>query len=163
MKKTPHYHDTRFADDVKPKSLTSLIDLNEGVYMRLRKLIPNLGSIEKDAVSHVYGYMSLHLSIVERSQYTTSFILTYHFNADSSVKTRQQLEPNLLIRMYHDAHLAEAVSAHMSASQLMKHGMPAKTRIAKWQLNRFLFKWLGYSLRQGHSFAERTAPFYGKY
>ncbi|VAW63093.1 hypothetical protein MNBD_GAMMA11-3017 [hydrothermal vent metagenome] len=135
-------------EDVLPVDFVSLMDMYEDNYMKLRKLIPELSAIQNSSVSKAEGHMSLHLQIKERSRFTTTLILSYCFKDD----TEQRMEPNLKIRIYHDAGLAEVMSGKLHHGRLVLDNLPSDALRQKWQLNRFLSKWLKYCLRQKHGF-----------
>jgi len=120
----------------------------EDNFIKLRKLIPHLNEIEQSAMSISPGHMNLYLKIVERSKFTTTLRLSYHFSKNSKIR----LEPNLKIRIYHDAGLAEVMSGKLHHGRLVLDHLPADALKQKWQLNRFLNKWLKYCLRQKHRF-----------
>ncbi|AHE98446.1 DUF1249 domain-containing protein [Thioalkalivibrio paradoxus] len=130
----------------------ALMELYENNYLRLRRLCPNLDSIESGQVSVVEGATDLHLAILERTPYTTLLRLTYEFGSDG----RTSRQPDLRIRLFHDARQAEVVGRHcrrrgegdlwLDAAA----GMPGLA--CRWRHNRFLFKWLGFCLVQGHRF-----------
>ena len=136
-------------EDVSPRGFVSLMDLYENNFIKLRKLIPDLGHTDNAIISRVPGHLDLYLNIVERSKFTSTFYLSYCFPTDHGLK----MEPNLKIRIYHDAQLAEAMAGHLHHGRLVLDNLPADALKEKWQLNRFLNKWLGYCLKQGHSFA----------
>jgi len=135
-------------EDVVAVDFVSLMDMYEDNYIKLRKLIPQLQQIERSAVSTSTGHLNLFLNIVERSKFTTTLCLSYHF----SVEHEMRPEPNLKIRIYHDAGLAEVISGKLHHGRLILDHLPADALKQKWQLNRFLSKWLRYCLRQGHGF-----------
>ncbi len=136
-------------EDVLPVDFVSLMDMYEDNYIKLRKLIPDLAAINKSAVSEVEAHMKLHLKIIERSKFTTTLILSYCFSANSVLR----MEPDLKIRIYHDAGLAEAMSGKLHHGRLVLDNLPSDALRQKWQLNRFLSKWLKYCLRQKHGFS----------
>ena len=136
-------------EDVLPKDFVSLMDMYEENYIKLRKLIPNLQSIEDSAVSQSTGHLDLHLKIQERSKFTTTLFLSYCFADDDGLR----MEPNLKIRIYHDAGLAEVMSGKLHHGRLLLDNLPADALKQKWTLNRFFAKWLKYCLRQKHGFA----------
>ena len=128
--------------------------------MLVRLLIPELrkfpaassGDLDTDNphrvvyTSSVKGCLDLELSSVEHSKYTTTFNLTYCFTGD----LRNPREPDLTIRIYHDARTCEVMSGLL---QGMKHGPLRRRDLHEgYRLNRFLNKWLKYCLRQGHGF-----------
>jgi len=62
----------------------------------------------------------------------------------------------MTVRIYHDAQLAEVIAcgrrrSHRHAIYNRMHN--SYTLLEKWRMNRFLQKWLGYCLLQGHSFS----------
>lgn len=136
---TPTYQST------KKRSYSHLMDLYEHNYMRLRCLIPSM-EIADVMVSQVDGYSDLHLSIKERCKYTTIINLTYHFKEKGKAAL---LLPNLNIRVYHDAKTAEVQNRQSRIHQILSNEGSIEHQ---YKLNRFLYKWLGYCLYQGHHF-----------
>lgn len=127
------------------RSFAALMDMYEQNYLRLRTLIPD-SRCSDHMVSHVEGCLDLHLDIVERCKFTTILTLNYRFMLDGE----QRLEPDLHIRLYHDARIAEALHrVHHRHHRLIQSGDSLRQR---WLMNRFLYKWLGYCHRQGHFF-----------
>jgi len=143
--KASHYG----CEDVVPKDFVSLMDMYEENFIKLRKLIPDIQHIKTVSISKAEGHLDLHLQILERSKYTTTFILSYCFDDDS----QPHMEPNLKIRIYHDAGLAEVMSGRLHHGRLVLDNLPSDALKQKWQLNRFLGKWLKYCLRQKHGFS----------
>ena len=135
-------------EDVDPKGFVSLMDLYENNYMRLRRLIPDLHSLPETSISHLPGCLNLHLTILERSKFTTTFSLTYLFDDGE----QSLAEPALTIRIYHDANIAEVLAGHLQHGRKRYEHVSGNVIKVKWKLNRFLFKWLGYCLYLGHSF-----------
>jgi len=135
----------------------NLMELYERNYVQLRLLIPDLkkGPITT-SVSRIQGCMTLYLQLTEQSPYTSTLRLTYRFIEPASEETGQKLaprataEPDLTIRVYHDARSAEVMSGLLHGQQ----HVPRKTRglDGSWRLNRFLYKWLRYLLYRGHGF-----------
>ena len=129
---------------VTPNSFSGLMDIYEHNYMRLRKIVPDL-SIADQMVSSVPGHADLYLSIKERCKFTTMLSMTYRFEKSG----RFLFEPDLHLKVYHDARLVEVqhlLKRHyglLENNNLVRH---------KWKLNRFLFKWLGFCTYQGHYF-----------
>lgn len=133
----------------KPGNFVSLMTLYESNYIRLRRLVPELATVDGERISTVPGDCRLCLHVDERSRYTTSFTLTYLFDAPTGATT----DPDLQIRVYHDARLAEAVnSARRPQHQLLvslrsQFGGYANDR---WARNMMLNKWLDYCLERRH-------------
>ena len=153
----------RFAPRVLPRfqsrDLAALIDLYEANYLRLMHLVPDLDGFEqRTVVSRVSGALDLYLTVHERFKYTTSISLTYRFDGDHSV----MLEPFARICVYHDVRAVEVVS-HCRRRRIyaprrrgdQRERMPEINR--RWELNRFLLKWLRFCTHQGHIFLTATA------
>lgn len=135
------------------KNFSGLMELYESNYMRLRRLIPDITQIE-DSVSQVDRCLDLHVQVVERCPYTTMLRLTYAFKDEQNSVL---LEPDLRLRIYHDARTAEAQSRclrHQKGQLIVTDHSPLRT---KQHLNRFLSKWLGYCLLRGHQLNQHSA------
>ncbi|TNF86668.1 MAG: DUF1249 domain-containing protein [Gammaproteobacteria bacterium] len=130
--------------DVNARSFAGLMELYEQNYLRLRNLAPDL-KVADEMISSVPGHQDLYLSITQRCRYTTMLRLTYRFEDEGEVL----FEPDLHLKVYHDACVIE-VQQFTSRS----HGplYIADLIEQKWMMNRFLYKWLGYCLHQGHYF-----------
>ena len=135
-------------------SLSALIEMGEINYHRLLRLAPDLPDLPPHSLSRVEGCLDLHLEVLDHWRYTTNIVLTYRF-ADGDITSR---EPDLNIRIYHDARSAEAMSGILHARGPIDTLDPRFTLHHKWMLNRFLYKWLGYSLHRGHCFRCGSGP-----
>ena len=134
----------RSVHTITPSSFSGLMDLYEQNYLRFRKLVPDL-SIADQMISSVPGHSDLYLSVKLRCKYTTMLSMTYRFEKSG----RYLFEPDLHFKVYHDARVVEV--QHL----LKRHyGLVENDRLIqhKWEMNRFLFKWLGFCLFQGHYF-----------
>ena len=134
----------RSAHTITPSSFSGLMDLYEQNYLRFRKLVPDL-SIADQMISSVPGHSDLYLSVKLRCKYTTMLSMTYRFKKSG----HYVFEPDLHFKVYHDARVVEV--QHL----LKRHyGLVENDRLMqhKWEMNRFLFKWLGFCLFQGHYF-----------
>jgi uncharacterized protein YqiB (DUF1249 family) len=135
----------------RPVSFVSLMSLYESNYLRLRELVGDVRRHDGTRVSKVAGDCDLHLTVLEHAPYTTTIRLTYMFDgADGSVA-----DPDLEIRVYHDARLAEASACgrwvrHASLEHV-RAGIPAQLG-ERWLRNMLLNKWLDYCLERGHEF-----------
>jgi hypothetical protein len=135
----------------RPASFVSLMSLYESNYIRLSWLIPQLSEVSGTLISRVNGDCALHLTLGERSRYTTTFALTYLFeDAAGSVA-----DPDLQIRVYHDARLAEVQSCarwhrHAMLESIRSH--LARDLGDRWLRNVMLNKWLDYCVERGHRF-----------
>ena len=140
-------------EDVEPRGFGSLMDLYENNYLRFKKLVPDVHALQQHTYSRINGCMGLHLSVIERSRYTTTLRMTYHFTEDSKLHA----EPDLKVRVYHDACLVEVIAGHLKHGRQKLDHLPADAKLYKWRLNRFLYKWLGFCLHQGHKFGLDSA------
>mgnify|MGYP002377729090 FL=1 len=140
----------------EPGTFPALMDLYECNYINMRRLLPVTPERPIHLVSRISGNLDLHLGFVERFRYTSELSLTYRFHQAGAVLS----EPDLRIRIYHDARLAEVLTAHLrhhpafDAESLADRPADGKQLHARWKINRFLFKWLNYCLRQGHRFSD---------
>lgn len=141
-------------EDVEPRGFGSLMDLYENNYLRFRKLVPDVHALEESAYSRIKGCLGLHISVVERSRFTTTLRMTYHFTDGD----RLYAEPDLRLRVYHDARLIEVLAGHLKHGRQKLDYLPADAKLEKWHLNRFLYKWLGFCLHQGHHFNAGANP-----
>lgn len=135
----------------RPGSFVSLMSLYESNYIRLAWLVPDLRGASGTHVSTIEGDCALHLSVDERSRYTTTLRLTYMFEDESG----PQADPDLLIRVYHDARLAEV----QACARWHRHSILESLRSElarqlgdRWLRNVMLNKWLDYCVERGHRF-----------
>ena len=141
---------------LRPKTtgrFNSLMELYEHNYMLIRLLAPGLRQYRHKAyVSRPNELLPLELSVIEHNRFTTTFKLTYLFSSGS----RHDREPNLTIRLYHDARTCEVMSGLIPSERAESR----RTRDLDngYHLNRFLNKWVSYCLRQGHGFATPERP-----
>jgi len=127
-----------------PRSFSGLMDIYEHNYLRLRKIVPDL-EIADEMISVTPGHLDLYLSVTERCKYTTMLRLTYLFRQDG----KSVCQPDMHIKIYHDARIAEVQDRLDRKHRRIYSG---NTLQQKWKLNRFLYKWLGYCIFQGHYF-----------
>ena len=137
----------------RPRGFVALMTLYESNYIRLRHLTGQFEELPDTCVSAPAGDCALHLRLDERSRYTTTLTLTYRFElADGAHVT----DPDLQVRVYHDAHLAEVLASarrhrHPLLNDLKVHAPHQLGE--RWRRNMLLNKWLDYCAERGHSFA----------
>lgn len=133
-------------------TFAGLMDLYERNYINVRRLIPTMPPVQARLQSRLPNTLTLHLEVVERFPYTTELALTYHFFRLGEMVA----EPDLRIRVYHDARQAEVLTAHLRRwpESVLLDGCdtPGAQLHGRWRVNRFLYKWLSYCLHQGHHF-----------
>lgn len=140
----------------KPGSFVSLMTLYESNYIRLGWILPEARHIEGRQVSLAAGDPSLHLEVIERSRYTTTLNLSYLIASDAG----PVLAPDLQVRIYHDARLAEACDsarAHRHAGLDRLRTLLRQELDERWTRNVLLNKWLEYCAERGHRFAPSPA------
>jgi len=127
------------------------MDLYERNYMLLRLLAPELRAMaEGSQLSTVPDTLPLELAELRHERYTSTFRLTYRLSARYARDDTPGREPNLAIRLYHDARTCEVMSGLLPGETLERR----RTRDLDegHRLNAFLNRWLAYCLRQGHGF-----------
>lgn len=137
---------------LRARDLPALMELYELNYILLRRMIPEPALLDHATVSSPDGALDLHLRILERAPYTTTLRLTYLFTDAQGTFPA----PDVLVRMYHDAQVAEVLTRGRRRGVRGAEYDRSRERYSlarKWEVNRFLHKWLGYCLRQGHAFS----------
>jgi len=140
---------------VRPRSFAGLMTLYESNHARMRQLVGNLRRLPESAASRSAQDLDLYLLVEERARYTTSLHMTYWFE-DGLERTA---DPDLRLRIYHDARLAEAVSCADAPRHAALRGVwrPAVSAMEqRWNLNILLNKWLEFCLDNHHSFLAAT-------
>ena len=144
-------------------TLGGLMTLYESNFIKLTQLIENMESLLLGNSNKYTSYTDLdcdlHMAIIKKERYTTTLTLTYEFSIDNGKGFSESvLDPDLTIRIYHDAKLVDVVdstniSKHQhrklhEISQLQSHELSAR-----WKRNMMLNKWLDYLLDMEHSFS----------
>src|SRR5579864_3072864 len=137
----------------RPRSFVALMSLYESNYIRLGWLAGQLGTLEGEHRSIVPGDCDLLLTLTERSPYTTTVNLTYLLPEAGDGTGGAVQFPDMRVRVYHDAHLAEA------QEWATTHGQPLLRALRqhaereldqRWARNVMLNKWLEYCVERGH-------------
>jgi uncharacterized protein YqiB (DUF1249 family) len=141
----------------RPGSFVSLMTLYESNYIRLGWLLPDVRAIEGRHVSLAAGDLALYLEVTERCRYTTTLNLSYVLASDAG----PVVIPDLQVRVYHDARLAEAcdgapVPRHEELRRL--HASLRQELNERWARNVLLNKWLEYCAERGHRFPAPPIP-----
>jgi uncharacterized protein len=141
----------------RPSSLSRLMALYEDSYTRLLQLVPEPEFPFEAAISRSVLDRELHLRVLERSRYTVTLNLSYRFEEAGTAL----IEPDVDIRVYRDAMLAEAlrVGAHMHCAVLRDLDRELGPMLqGRWGRNLLLNKWLAYLLTHGHGFSLAGRP-----
>jgi uncharacterized protein YqiB (DUF1249 family) len=145
----------------RPVSFVSLMTLYESNYIRLRGLVREPAELCGEQVSRVASDCDLHLAVIERSRYTSVLRLTYLFEDAGGLVA----EPDLELRVYHDARLLEACRCarrqrHAGLAALQSGLSSALGE--RWRRNMLLNKWLDYCTDRGHRFAQAASAAAGR-
>jgi len=132
-------------------SLTRQMAQCEANYARLLKLMPDLDRCDEREfqVSHGEFHATVRLSVAERFNYTSTVVISQRSEGSSD-----WLEaPELMIRLYHDAGMAEVVCIKRRRQLSGVYGYPnsdMRHPDEKAQLNDFLGEWLSHCISHGH-------------
>ncbi len=118
-------------------------------FRHLLALVPGLPVLDGPVALEAPGLPAILVEVVERGRYTRGLVLHQRLGLE-----RQGVrDPNMRVRVYCDARLAEVV-----AYQDHRHFRPSYPypnpwmlqRYEKLQVNRFLGEWLGHCLGRGY-------------
>ncbi len=124
----------------------------EANYWLLLKLTPGLGAREhwQFAVEQGASSWEMRIDVTERMRYTT----TLRVSREDDTGSDWLQSPQLQVRLYHDANLAEVIAWEGHRRLEAKYEYPNKRMYQadeKSQFNRFLGEWLSHCLKNGHS------------
>ncbi len=146
---------TRVSWRTRPRTFVALMGLYESNYIRLGWLANALQSLSGRHRSVVAGDCDLLLTLTERSPYTSTVNLTYVL-AEAGGESRS---PDMRVRVYHDAHLAEAqewAASHPTPVLKALRTHAERELDQRWARNVMLNKWLEYCVERGHRFCAAT-------
>jgi uncharacterized protein YqiB (DUF1249 family) len=128
-------------------------------YWLLDKLTPALAerSVWQFAVEQAGQHWEVCIEVSERMRYTTTVKVT---RQDKRGSHWLQL-PQLTVRMYHDAQLAEVLAWETHRRPQVRYPYPNRHMYQadeKAQRNRFLGEWLNHCLRHGYALQEVLLP-----
>jgi len=140
----------------RPGTFAGLMTLYESNYIKLGFLTSTFEWAADAFVSSSARDNDLYAEIVRREPYTTTIHLTYWFQETGG---DWLADPDLVLRIYHDARLVEAVRSgdahrHAKLRELARSGSSAELD-RRWRLNMLLNKWLDYLYEVGHSLNHR--------
>jgi len=143
----------------KPRSFVALMGLYESNFIRLQWLTGALTSLEGQHRSAVAGDCDLLLNVTERSPYTSTLNLTYLLEGEGPESTNAVQYPDIRVRVYHDAHVVEALewaATHGQAVLKALRSHAERELDQRWARNVMLNKWLEYCVERGHRFSPAT-------
>lgn len=152
----PKLKSNHWLQAAQPRSFTGLMGLYESNYRRFERLAPEVDLPFEQATSHGADDV-LYLRVIERCRYTTTVNLTYWFGEGEAARP----DPDLRLRIYRDAQLAEAIYCDARSRYAALAGVPdidEDVLATQWPRNLLLNKWLAYCLSQGHSFGGAHRP-----
>jgi uncharacterized protein len=134
----------------RPGSFTGLMTIYESNYLKLSGLTTDFDWSGWTMVSRSPRDSDLHAQLMRREPYTTTLKLTYWFEEADGMLVP---DPDLIVRIYHDARLAEAVAGrdrhtHHKLRELA--GGSGAELDRRWRINMMLNKWLDYLFDVGH-------------
>lgn len=139
----------------RPRSFVGLMTLYESNYIRLGWIAQDVRRLPDRALSRVADDCPLEVTVLERARFTTTLAISYLFEEAGGTLR----EPELQVRVYHDARLAEASGtagpARHPALHRLREALPAAAD-GRWPANMLLNKWLEYSAERGHRFPAAT-------
>jgi uncharacterized protein YqiB (DUF1249 family) len=144
-----------------PGSLGGLMALYEGNLIKLNHLLGDISKSAGDRYSSTgTSDCDLYLTIESSVRYTQVFRMTYLFpDEDDTDENRLIADPDLRVRVYLDARLAEVAgwAAHHQHDVLKSlHRRFTRELDRRWANNMMLCKWLDYLLDKGHAFRPAT-------
>lgn len=130
--------------------LTRQMSVCEANYARLNRLMPDMDSCNSKSFNVVVGehVASIQIEVEERFTYTTTLQIS-----QSEQSSSEWLDsPALVVRLYHDANLAEVIC--MKRRRQLSGAYPYPNRDMhhpdeKVQLNDYLGEWLSHCLQHG--------------
>lgn len=131
--------------------------LHETNFLKLQRVIPSIRDISKQLSYHGKDNSTLSIDVVDRSKYTTTFLLELQQHNSQSWLSNLQMK----VRIYHDANVAEVLSfqnRHRLDSRYEYPNPQMYHRNEKWQINDFLGDWLDHCLRNNFIFTEKILP-----
>jgi len=125
----------------------------EANYVLLKKLTPDLATRDAWRFAVERGGKSWHMliEVTERMRYTTTVRVA---RQDACSNHGWLQSPQLTVRLYHDADLAEVLAWEKHRRLQVRYNYPNRDMYQadeKAQFNQFLGEWLNHCLRYGHS------------
>ena len=135
----------------RPGSFTGLMTIYESNYIKLSQLTAKFDWAGWSVTSRSRRDNDLHAQLMRREPYTTTLKLTYWFEEPDGVLVP---DPDLIVRIYHDARLAEAVAGRdrHTHHKLREFACDSGAELdRRWRINMMLNKWLDYLFDVGHT------------
>ena len=146
---------TKVSWRARPRSFVALMGLYESNFIRLSWLTEDVTRLTGSHRSVAAADCDLLLTVMDRSPYTTTLNLTYLLADQLPPRSL----PDMRVRVYHDARLAEALEwavSHEHAALKALRSRAERELDQRWARNVMLNKWLEYCTERGHRFAAAT-------
>lgn len=122
----------------------------EANYLRLMKLLPDLDTQDSREFQIAWRgqQVQIRLEVDERFRYTTTILISQQIEPHS----RWLESPQLAVRLYHDASMAEVISIKRRQQLAGRYNYPNPQMHQpdeKIQLNEYLAEWLSQCLERG--------------
>lgn len=140
-------------------NLSNLMGLCEVNYMMLLRLLADKEQVGQRREFYISDFLSYRIDVDEVTKYTS--LITMSQDADvGGTKLSQFLRPKMVIRLYHDARMAEVIKNQDIGRIHPRYDYPNnKMHLPdeKQQINQFLKEWLQLSLQLGQSKVDLTS------
>jgi len=132
------------------RSFAALMELYEVNFILLRRLMPSITSLNGVHSSQGRSGLPLYIEILEQEKFTTVLRMFYRLPVEDGGVHEA---PDIHVRIYHDASVAEAVAGRLRRRDCLAMGQAGERCLdVRWRLNRFLYKWLRYLLHRQYCF-----------
>lgn len=133
-----------------PRRLAYLMGLHAENHLRLARLFAPQQLPVGHYISRLDEGLDVSLDVLELHPYTQDLRLGYCFVDRIS----GEKPPSALLRLYHDAGMAEVLDCHANPRMVPRLGpllLPARTELQRrMRMSTFLGRWLEYLAEQGH-------------
>ncbi|MDO6445565.1 DUF1249 domain-containing protein [Colwellia sp. 1_MG-2023] len=137
-------------------NLMSLCDVN---YMLLLRLLADKEKVGEKRSFFISDFLTYSLEVNEVTRYTSLVTMTQDssidkFKSSDNYPFNDYLRPKMVIRLYHDARMAEVISNQDIKQVKPRYDYPNHAMHLpdeKQQINLFLKEWLQLSLQLGQS------------
>jgi uncharacterized protein YqiB (DUF1249 family) len=137
---------TSSAPAPRVRSFAALMELYEANFILLRRLMPSMAGLAGVDCSQGRGGLPLYIEVLEQDKFTTVLRMFYRLPAENGGINEA---PDIHVRVYHDASVAEAVAGRLRGRDCVVMGRTGERCLdVRWRLNRFLYKWLRYLLHR---------------
>ncbi|MDG1733249.1 MAG: DUF1249 domain-containing protein [Thalassotalea sp.] len=135
-------------------SLKGLINSFEINYMLLTRLLADLDEVNQSREFFINEHLSYQLTVKEKSKYTHVIEFKQVDIDDKQAASKHFAFPCMLIRIYHDARLAEVIESQHIRQIKPRYDYPNPKMHQpdeKQQNHHFLTQWLQLCLSQGQT------------